>query len=108
MAGGQVGQHRGSEKVLHRVVAQECREQRRHRRQVGDPARHVGRDALVHEAVVEGASAARAESPTIMSEKKIPIESTWAEFWKVVDHSRPGASVFGREAVHHRRPGWAT
>ncbi len=24
------------------------------------------------------------ESPTIISEKKIPIESTWAEFWKVV------------------------
>src|SRR6476659_9863594 len=49
---------------------------------------------------VSGSVAAR---PRIMSVKKIPIESTCAECWNVWFHPTAGASVGGREAVHHPR-----
>ena len=39
-----------------------------------------------------------------MSEKKIPIDSTWAEFWNVVIMPEPGPAVLGGQAVHHRGP----
>ncbi len=35
--------------------------------------------------------------------KKIPIESTWAEFWKVWFIPPPAPRSAGRQAVHHRR-----
>ena len=35
------------------------------------------------------------DSPTIMSVKKIPIESTWAEFWKVVVIPEPAPRCSG-------------
>jgi hypothetical protein len=36
-----------------------------------------------------------AESPRITSEKKIPIESTWAEFWKVEFMPEPAPRCWG-------------
>ena len=39
-----------------------------------------------------------------MRVKKIPMESTWAEFWNVVFIPEPGPPVLGRQAVHHPGP----
>ena len=39
-----------------------------------------------------------------MSEKKIPMDSTWAEFWNVVRHAGAGAPMLDRQAVHDRGP----
>ena len=47
------------------------------------------------------------ESPTIMSVKKIPIENTWAEFWKVVVIPEPAPRCSGA-GCSSPQPGWAT
>ena len=43
-------------------------------------------------------------SPTIIRVKKIPMESTWAEFWKVVFMPEPAPRCCGGQAVHHPGP----
>ena len=68
--------------MLHRVVAQEGREQVETGGRWATWLATCG-NALMHEAVVKAAGSTE-DSPRIMSVKKIPIESTWAEFWNVV------------------------
>ena len=97
------GEHVRAEQVLDRVVAEEGGEQDRHRRQRrprdGRSRRSTPcacRPALIVSGSVEA-------SPMIISVKKIPIDSTWAEFWKVWFIAPPAPRSLLRQAVHHRR-----
>ena len=82
VVGGERVERVRAEQVLDRVVAEERREQDRDRRQVRQLLRRGAGTpcAWSPPRSVSGRVAAR---PRIMSVKKIPIESTWAEFWKV-------------------------
>ena len=75
--------HLGTDQVLDRVVAEEGGEEDRDRRRVGRPLGGGGRDARGPASPSAIAAGRVAASPTISRVKKIPIESTWAEFWKV-------------------------
>ena len=85
----------GPEQVLHRVRAQEGGEQGGHRGEV----RHLVRCGLGHalgdQAVVQALGRSPMDSPTIISEKKMPMDSTCAEFWKVVFIPEPAPRCSG-------------
>ena len=93
----------GPEQVLDRVVAEEGGEQDRDRRQ----RRHVVRGGGGRRRAPAGrrssSPAASTASPMIISVKKIPIDSTWAEFWNVWFIAPPAPRSPVRQAVHHRR-----
>ena len=88
-------QHRSTQKMLHRVVPEKCGEQRRHRRKVGHPGGGADRHALGHEAVVHDGRAATRTARRSSSVKKIPMERTWAEFWKVEFIPEPAPRCWG-------------
>ena len=71
-----------------RVVAEEGGEQAAHRWEVRDPLRVRVRNAVSAEAVVERRRQRR-RRPTMIRLKKIPIESTMAEFMKVAAMPAP-------------------
>ena len=101
--------------VLDRVVAEEGGEQDRDRRRVRDALRDGAARRRAPRARRSSRAAACAASPTIISVKKIPIEITWAEFWKVwfippPAPRSPGGRLFitaarlGEANMPHRHP----
>ena len=81
--GGSDAQHPGRrEQGADRVVTEQGGEQRADRGQVGDLRGDRGRHAVGRQAG-EWRAGRLAASPTIISEKKIPIDSDMPEFWKV-------------------------
>ena len=61
---------------------------------MGGALGHGGRHPVGHQAV-ERLLGSVDDSPTIIRVKKIPIDSTWAEFWKVVFMPEPAPRCCG-------------
>ncbi len=102
LCAGSDAEHVRADEVFDRVVAEERGEQDRHRRHVATRCARVAAEtpwACSPEASACGRLAAR---PRIISVKKIPTESTCAEFWKVWFMPPPAPRSCGRQAVHHR------
>ena len=99
---GEGGEDVRPEQVLHRVVAEERGEQRRHGRQVGDAGRVGVRDAVGDEAVVHRAREARGEADDHQREED-PDRQHRRRVLERRAHARAGAALVGGQAVHDRR-----
>ena len=104
LRGRQRVQHaRRAEQVLHRVVAEQRREQRAHRRQVRRVRGRRGGHALGVQARGSACGAASSARPAIISEKKMPMDSDMPEFWNVARMPEAAPRCAGRHAAHDRR-----
>ena len=103
----QRGEHVRADEVLDRVVAEERGEQDRHRRQLCATERRRRRRRRAPRGPPPSVCGSVAASPTIISEKKIPTESTCAEFWNVWFIAAAGAAVAPAAGSTSPPRGWA-
>ena len=98
--------HCGPDQLLDRVVAQEGGEEDRDGRQSAHVLGDRSRARRAPPGRWPSSWQRRGESPAIIRLKKMPMDSTWAEFWKVGSCRRPrrGAPAAGCSS---RRRGWA-
>ena len=100
-------EHVRADQVLDRVVAEERGEQDRDRRHVAMRCAAAAETPCACRPAVSVCGRLPAR-PTIISEKKMPTDSTWARVLEGLVHPAAGAAVAAAAGCSSRRRGWAT